>query len=77
MMHLDVLLDDHDYSRARAVAREAGMSMEEWIRDLIRHATQPLEPSDPLFGLLADEPSLADAIDTVVAERPQRVLRVS
>jgi hypothetical protein len=76
MHHIDVSLDDHEFAQAASRAQEAGVSLETWVRDLIRQATAPASPSDPLFGLLADAPDLAAAIDAVVAERTSRGLRV-
>lgn len=75
MRHVDVALDDQEFAQIAARAREAGVSPEEWVRRLIRQAALPAQPSDPLFGSLADEPELADAIDAVVAERSHRALR--
>ncbi|HWE62277.1 MAG TPA: hypothetical protein VHB98_11255 [Chloroflexota bacterium] len=77
MQHIDVPLDDHEFEQAASRAQEAGVSLETWVRDLIRHAAVPAYPTDPLFGLLADAPDLADAIDLVVAERDSRRLRGS
>ena len=77
MQHIEVILDDNEFAQAAGRAKEAGVSLEAWIRHLIRHAAQPAYPTDPLFGMLADAPDLADAIDAVVAERRSRVLRVS
>ncbi len=75
MKHIDVILDDQEFTQANTLARQAGGSLEQWIRRLIHDAALSPHPSDPLFGLLADEPELADAIDAVVAERPQRELQ--
>lgn len=77
MQHVDVALDDQECALAVSRAREAGVSLEDWVRDLVRRAAVPTYPSDPLFGSLADEPDLTDAIDGVVAERGNRTLRVS
>lgn len=74
MHHVDVPLDDHDFAQATRQALEAGLSLEGWVRGLIRHATVSSYPSDPLFGLLADAPDLADALDEVVAKRATRGL---
>jgi hypothetical protein len=51
------------------------MSLETWVRDVIRHAAVSPYPTDPLFGVLTAVPDLADAIDAVVAERERRTLR--
>lgn len=75
MQHIDVTLDDHEFDQAEALAREAGVSVETWVRDVIRRAALPTQPTDPLFGLLAGEPDLTDALDAVVAERASRTLR--
>jgi hypothetical protein len=75
MRHLDVTLDDQDFAQAAKRAKEVGLSLEAWARDVLRQAAQPGRPTDPLFGILADEPELADAIDAVVAERGQRTFR--
>jgi hypothetical protein len=77
MQHVEVTLDDNEFAQATGRANEAGVSLDVWIRDLIRQAALPARPTDPLFGLLADEPELTDAIDAVVAERGSRTLRVS
>jgi hypothetical protein len=77
VQHIEVTLDDHEFALAVSRAQEAGVSLETWVRDLIRGAAMPIYPTDPLFGLLANEPDLADAIDAVVAERGSRTLRVS
>ncbi|HVA92857.1 MAG TPA: hypothetical protein VNL71_23795 [Chloroflexota bacterium] len=77
MMHIDLDMDEQEFARASAAARTAGVSIEEWVGGLIRRASQPLQPSDPLFGYLANDPELADAIDEVVAERSGRGLRAS
>ena len=77
MADVTITLDDQDLARARALAQAEGLSLEEWLRDLIRRGTGAphLRPRDPLFGMFADEPELADAIDEVVAERQHRALR--
>jgi hypothetical protein len=75
MQHIEVALDDHEFAQAATRAQEAGISVEEWVRDFVRQAAAPTQPTDPLFGLLADEPELADALDAVVAERGSRPLR--
>lgn len=74
-MHIDVDMDEQEFARASARARTAGVSIEDWIRGLIRGASQPSRPADPVFGYLAEEPELASAIDEVVAERWQRASR--
>ena len=77
MAEVTITLDDQDLARARALAQAEGLSVEEWLRDLIRHGTVTprVWPRDTLFGMFADEPELADAIDEVVAERQHRPLR--
>ena len=77
MADVTITLDDQDLARARALAQAEGLSVEEWLRDLIKRGTVAprVRPRDPLFGLFADEPELADAIDEVVAERQHRPLR--
>ena len=77
MAEVTITLDDQDLARARALAQAEGLSVEEWLRDLIRHGTVTprVRPRDTLFGMFADEPELADAIDEVVAERQHRPLR--
>lgn len=42
------------------------------VHELIHCAALPAYPADPLFGLLADTPGLADEIDAVIAERKRR-----
>jgi hypothetical protein len=66
-----ITLDDQDLARARGLAQAEGLSVEEWLRDLIRRGTVTprVRPRRPLFGMCADEPELADTIDEVVAER--------
>ncbi len=76
MQHIDLILDDHEFAEATNRAQEAGVSLEAWVQELIRHAAVAPYPVDPLFGDLADQPELADAIDAVVAERVSRRLRV-
>jgi hypothetical protein len=68
MADVTITLDDRDLARARALAQAEGLSVEEWLRDLIRRGTvtSRVRPRDPLFGMFADEPELADAIDEVV-----------
>ena len=77
MAEVTITLDDQDLARARALAQAEGLSVEEWLRDLIKQSTVAprVRPRDPLFGMFADEPELADAIDEVVAERQHRPLR--
>ena len=77
MADVTITLDDQDLARARALAQAEGLSLEEWLRDLIKRSTVAthVRPRDPLFGMFADEPELADAIDEVVAERQHRPLR--
>jgi hypothetical protein len=77
MADVTITLDDQDLARARALAQAEGLSVEEWLRDLIKRSTVAprVRPRDPLFGMFADEPELADAIDEVVAERQNRALR--
>ena len=77
MADVTITLDDEDLARARALAQAEGLSVEEWLRDLIKRSTVAprVRPRDPLFGMFADEPELADAIDEVVAERQHRPLR--
>jgi hypothetical protein len=77
MRHVDVTLDDQEFAQAASRAQAAGLSLESWTRELIRRAATKDFPTDPLFGLLADQPDLADAIDAVVAERSSRTLRAS
>ncbi|MGH2391484.1 MAG: hypothetical protein ACRDIE_25090 [Chloroflexota bacterium] len=77
MPRIDVSLNDHEFALAATRAHEAGVSLEAWVHDLISQAALPDRPTDPLFGLLANEPELADAIDAVVADRGSRVLRGS
>jgi hypothetical protein len=69
--HIDVVLDDHEFAEAASRAQVAGISLEAWVHDLIRATVSPY-PVDPLFGVLADQPELVDAIDAVVAERGSR-----
>jgi hypothetical protein len=77
MADVTITLDDQDLARARVLAQAEGLSVEEWLRDLIKRGTvaPSVRPRDPLFGLFADEPELADAIDEVVAERRHWSLR--
>ena len=77
MADVTITLDHEDLARARALAQAEGLSVEEWLRDLIKRGivAPRVRPRDPLFGLFADEPELADAIDEVVAERQHRPLR--
>ena len=77
MADVTITLDDQDLARARALAQAEGLSVEEWLRDVIKRSTVAprVRPRDPLFGMFADEPELADAIDEVVAERQHRPLR--
>jgi Ribbon-helix-helix protein, copG family len=77
MADVTITLDDQDLARARALAQAEGLSVEEWLRDLIKRGTVAprVRPRDPLFGMFADEPELADAIDEVVAERQHSPLR--
>lgn len=79
MATVTISIDERQWAQARAQAETEGMSVEEWLQRLIQRSTSssPYErPRDPLFGLLANEPDLADAIDGVVAERRQSRLRV-
>jgi hypothetical protein len=77
MADVTITLDDQDLACARTLAQAEGLSLEEWLRDLIRRGTAApcIRPRDPLFGMFADEPELADAIDEVVAERQRLSLR--
>ena len=77
MADVTIPLDDQDLARDRTLAQAEGLSLEEWLRDLIRRGTAAprIRPRDPLFGMFADEPELADAIDEVVAERQRLSLR--
>lgn len=72
MPHINVTLDDREFEAAANRAQAAGVSLEAWVHDLIRHAIVSPYPTDPLFGVLANEPELADAIDAVLAERGSR-----
>jgi hypothetical protein len=72
MPHLEVTLDDHEFAEATKRAQEAGVSLAAWVHELIYRATVTPYPVDPLFGMLADQPELADAIDAVGAERGSR-----
>jgi hypothetical protein len=76
MQRIELTLDDSEFAQAAGRAKEAGVSLDVWIRALVRQASLPAYPTDPLFGLLADETGLADAIDAVVAERGSRALRL-
>jgi hypothetical protein len=76
MQQIELTLDDNEFAQAAGRAKEAGVSLDVWIRDLIRQAALPASPTDPLFGLLADAPDAADALDAVVAERASRTLRL-
>ena len=77
MADVTITLDDQDLARVRALAQAEGLSVEEWLQDLIRRGivTPRIRPRDPLFGMFADEPDLADAIDEVVAQRQHMSLR--
>ena len=77
MADVPITLDDQDLARARALAQAEGLSVEEWLRDLIKRSTVAPRgrPRDPLFGMSEDEPELDDATDKVVAERQHRPLR--
>ena len=77
MADVTITLDDQDLARVRALAQAEGLTVEEWLRDLIKRSTVAprVRPRDPLFGMFADEPELADAIDEVVAERQHMSLR--
>lgn len=75
MQQIVVILDDQEFAQVVTRAQEAGVSVEAWVHDLVRQATAPMQPIDPLFGLLAGEPELADALDAVVSERGTRALR--
>ena len=77
MQHIDVVLNDNDYAQVLSRAEEAGVSVNEWVRELVHHSAVASHPRDPLFGILADAPDLADALDAVVAERGDRVVRAS
>ena len=77
MADVTITLDDQDLARARALAQAEGRNVEEWLRVLIKRSivAPRVRPRDPLFGMFADEPELADAIDAVVAERQHSPLR--
>ncbi len=77
MQHIDVVLNDSDYAQVVSRAQEAGVSVSEWVSGVIHHSAVDSRPLDPLFGILANAPELADALDAVVAERADRVLRAS
>ncbi len=78
MVQITISLDEQELAQAAAQAHAQGLSVEEWLREVVRRTTivQP-RPRDPAFGMLADDPELADAIDEVVAERHTTHLRVS
>ena len=73
MAQITIDVDEQVLERIQKQAREAGLSVEEWLRQLIDQDAPlpPGQPSDPFIGMFADKPELADAIDEVVAERYQ------
>jgi Ribbon-helix-helix protein, copG family len=78
MIQITITVDEQVLARARELAQAEGVSVEEWLRVLIRQgvaSTPRAKPRDPLFGMVAGDPDLADAIDEVVAERFQMQLR--
>jgi len=77
MQQIEIALSDTEYTQVLSRAQEAGKSVSEWVENLVRHASGIDSPRDPLFGILADAPDLADTLDAIVAERGDRVLRAS
>jgi hypothetical protein len=78
MTQITITIDEQVLARARELAQAEGLSVEEWLHLLIRQgvaSTPHVKPRDPLFGIVADDPDLADAIDDVVGERFQMHLR--
>lgn len=74
MAEITITVDEQELARAQEWAREAGLSVEEWVRQLLDQnaSLPPVRPHDPLFGIFADDPEAVDAIDAVVAERAER-----
>ena len=71
MARLTLTLEGEELERVRLLAQAQGLSVEEWLHEVIRQAENAphIRPHDVLFGLFGDEPPLAGASDDVVAER--------
>lgn len=78
MVQVTMSLNEQELAQAATQAQAQGLSVEEWLREIIKQETTTDRcPRDPAFGMRADDPSLADAIDEVVAARDTTRLRVS
>lgn len=78
MAQVTIDVEEDVLARARNLAQAQGLSLDEWVQNVIeQNAITDLSslPRDPFIGMLADEPELADAIDEVVAERHKRRFR--
>lgn len=75
MTQITITVDEQELARVRAQANVTGLSVEEWLRQLINQQTTShtsVQPRDPFIGMFADDPEAADAIDQVGAERAER-----
>lgn len=79
MATVTINVDDQDLARVTERAQAEGTTVEEWLQLVVKQESKldlPLvRPRDPVVGMLADEPELADAIDQVVAERQHMPMR--
>jgi len=78
VVQVTMSLNEQELAQAATQAQAQGLSVEEWLREIIKQETTTDRcPRDPAFGMRADDPGLADAIDEVVAARDTTRLRVS
>lgn len=80
MAQITIDVDEDELARARALAAAEGLSVEDWLHVLIERGAipaPPVRPHSPLFGMVANEPELADAIDRVVAARQSSETKVA
>jgi hypothetical protein len=77
-MTIQLELDDQTIELARGLARARNCSIEELLKGFLLRASELSKAADdPLLGMLADEPELADKITAMAMERRERPLRRS
>lgn len=71
MARLTLTLEGEELEHARVLAQAQGLSVQEWLHEVIRQAESAphIRPHDVLFGLFGDEPPLTGASDDVATER--------
>jgi len=77
MKTIQLTLDEKTLSRARILAKAKNCTLEDLVSELLRNLERPVGGQDPLLGLLASEPEVADqAGEAALSAREKQVLRL-